>query len=127
MSRVRNFLHAIWSGYLLAAVSALLNFITNPIALATLGKPAFGLWAAVMTAATFSSIFDLGVGPSLARFVTDYKDNPQSKSYADFLKSVFFVGLIQGLFFCVAVLVLIHWAPGLMGIDTTFSPLFKVL
>src|SRR6266404_10000428 len=114
MSRVRNFLHGIWSGYLLAAVSALLNLITYPIALAALGKPVFGLWNAVMTAVVFTNVFDLGLGPSLARFITDYKDNRDSKAYADFLKTVFLVGLIQGLVFSAAALLFISWVPGLM-------------
>lgn len=127
MSRARNFLHAIWSGYALTGLVSLLNLVTIPIACAAIGKPAWGLWCAVIQLATFTNIFDLGLGPSLGRFITDFKDDPQSQTYASFLKSVFLVGLIQGALFSLAVVCLIPYLPGLMGIPAGDAPQFRVL
>jgi O-antigen/teichoic acid export membrane protein len=127
MSRVRNFFHAIWSGYLLTIVVSLFNLLTIPIAVAALGKPLYGLWCAVMQLATFTSIFDLGLGPSMARFFTDYKESADRRAYGDFLKSLFFVGMIQGVVFSVVVLGLISHLPGLMGIAVEQHRQFQIL
>ena len=116
MSRARNFVHAVWSGYAMTAVVSLLNLVTIPVACAAIGKPAWGLWCSVVYFASFTSIFDLGLGPSLGRFIADYKDDPHSGAYAGFLKSVFLVGVVQGALFSLAVVCLIPYLPGLMGI-----------
>ena len=127
MSRVRSFFHAIWSGYLLTIVISLVNILTIPIAVAALGKPGYGLWCAVMQLTAFTSIFDLGIGPSMARFFTDYKESHDQRAYADFLKSLFFVGTIQGVLFAIAALCLMPFLPGLMGIAPEQSGPFKLL
>ena len=127
MSRVRNYFHAIWSGYLLTIVIALFNLLTIPIGLAALGKPGYGLWCAVMQLAVFTNVFDLGMGPSMARFFTDYKENKDKRAYADFVKSLFVVGLIQAALFSVVVLAIISYLPGLMGIAAEQHRQFKIL
>ncbi len=116
MSRTRNFVHAIWSGYVLTLVVSGVALATIPIAWATIGKSAYGLWCAVVQVTAFTSIFDMGIGPSLARFLADFKDQHDSGEYANFLKSVLFLGLAQGGLFCLAALVLIPFLPNLMGI-----------
>jgi O-antigen/teichoic acid export membrane protein len=127
MKRAKNFFHGIWSGYVAVGVASLLNLLTVPIALAILGKSAFGLWSAVMQLTTFTNIFDLGLGPSLARLITDYKDHKEPKAYSVFLKSIFFIGLFQALFFSVAALGLIGYIPSLMNIPAEDSQLFQKL
>ncbi len=127
MSRVRSFFHAVWSGYLLTVIIALLNLLTIPIAVSALGKSGYGLWCAVIQLALFTTIFDLGMGPSMARFFTDYKEKADPKAYGDFLKSLFFVGVIQGLLFSLLFLCLMPQLPGLMGIPESQSSQFKTL
>jgi O-antigen/teichoic acid export membrane protein len=127
MSRYRNYFHAIWSGYLLTAVIALLNLVTIPIAVSVLGKPGYGLWCAVMTVAAFTNIFDLGLGPSMARFFTDYKDHHDKRAYGDFVKSLFFVGALQALLFATVTFCLLPYAPKTMRIDSDQATLFKAL
>jgi O-antigen/teichoic acid export membrane protein len=127
MSRARNFVHAVWSGYAMTAIVSLLNLVTIPFACAAIGKPAWGLWCAVTQLAAFTNIFDVGFGPSLGRFITDYKDDPQSPAYASFLKSVFLVGVSQGTLFSAAVVCLIPYLPWLMGIPAGDVQQFKVL
>ena len=114
MARKRRIFHAVWSGYLLTLASSLVSLATIPIALRVLGKDTFGLWSAVLQVTSFGSIFDLGMGPTLARFAADYKDDPNNPEYARFIKSVFFVGLVQGLAFSVVTVCLVPWLPGLM-------------
>lgn len=127
MNRARNFFHSIWSGYVSVGVASLLNLLTVPFALAALGRPTFGLWSAVMQLTTFTNILDLGLGPSLARFITDFKDNDDTKAYLVFLKSVFFVGLLQAVLFSVVAFGLIGYIPGLMKIPAEESQLFQRL
>ncbi len=127
MSRVRNYFHAIWSGYLLTIVISLLNLLTIPIAVAVLGKSGYGLWCAVMQLAAFTSIFDLGLGPSMARFFTDYKDSHDHRAYGDFVKSLFLVGVLQGVLFAIVALCAMPFLPGLMGIDSEQAQQYRTL
>jgi O-antigen/teichoic acid export membrane protein len=127
MSRSRNYFHAVWSGYLATAVASLVNLLTIPIALSTLGKSGFGLWSAVMQVAIFSNIFDAGLGPSMARFMADYKAEHDRRAYAGFLKSIFVVTLLQGLLFAVSAVFLIPVLPSLMGIPPEQAVEFRRL
>ncbi len=127
MSRVRNYFHAIWSGSVLTVIISLLNLLTIPIAVRTLGKPGYGLWCAVLQLAIFTNIFDLGIGATMARFFTDYKDHADRRAYGAFLKSVFFVGAIQGLTFALAALAFTPFLPAIMRISPEQSHDFKLL
>ncbi len=127
MGRTRKVFHAIWSGYLLTALSSLLNLVTIPVALAALGKAPFGLWSAVAQTASLVAVLDMGLGPSMARFLSDYKDDRTNPAYAGLLKSVFFVGVLQGLLFGILALSLTRYLPALMGIPGEESHLCQVL
>jgi O-antigen/teichoic acid export membrane protein len=127
MNRAKNFFHGIWSGYAAVGVSSVLNLLTVPVTLAVLGKPAFGLWSAVMQLAAFTSIFDLGLGPSLARFITDFKDHHDARDYAVFLKTVFLVGMLQAVLFGAVAIAVLRFVPGLMSIPAGQGRLFEIL
>lgn len=127
MTRTRRFADAIWSGYALTAITSVLNLITIPIALAVLGKEAFGLWSAVLQVTTLAAVFDMGLGPSLARFVTDYKDQPEKGEYGQFVKSVLVVGWLQTALFGIASAVAVPLLPGMMSIPAEQARLFKLL
>jgi O-antigen/teichoic acid export membrane protein len=127
MTRSRIFFHAVWSGYLSTAVASLVNLLTIPLALSALGKSGFGLWSAVMQVATFSNIFDAGLGPSMARFMADYRAEHDRSAYAGFLKSIFVVTSLQGILFAVAAVFLLPIFPGLMGITPDQANEFRRL
>ena len=126
-SRSRRFFHAVWSGQLNMVVVSVINLATIPVMLAVLGKSTFGLWTAVLQITLLANIFDLGLGPSLARFITDYKDHRDPMVYGGFLKSVFFVAVLQGLLFAGGAVLLLPVLPQLMGIGADQAPLFKTL
>jgi len=127
VSRSRHFIHAVWSGYLLTFVVSAISLLTIRIALSVLGKPLFGLWCAVASVTLVATIFDLGIGPSLSRFLTDYKDRPDKRTYADFLKSVVVLGSIQGTAFVTIALTTIPFLPELMKIPAEQQAQFKQL
>lgn len=127
MARARHFIHAVWSGHLLTITIAVANLITFPIALAVLGKPMFGLWNAVAQVAIFAGFLDLGIGPSLGRFIADFKDDRNDPAYGVFLKSVFAIGWIQGAALFALGLAVIPWLPGMMDVGAEYAEVFKTL
>ena len=127
MTRSRNFFHGVWSGYVTTIVVSAISLLTIPIALSVLGKTTFALWSAVLQVTNFTNILDLGLGASLGRFIIDYKDHHDRKAYSQFLKSVFFLGALQGLLFALCALLMMPYLPALMGIPPDKSAQFKVL
>jgi O-antigen/teichoic acid export membrane protein len=93
MERSKRFVSALSSGYASVVALAVLNLVSIPFALATLGKNGFGVAATVLQIVTFSQVLQLGVGNSLARFFVDRRNNDQE--VASLLKTAFLIGGCQ--------------------------------
>jgi O-antigen/teichoic acid export membrane protein len=127
MQRSRRFYHSVGSGYLLVASLAVLNLVTVPFALKNLGKEAFGVCMAAMQVMAFASLFQMGVGPSIGRFIADYKDRRDSPEYGSFFKSIWLVTVAQGLILLVASYLLGHFFQSLFRIPAELTADFRRL
>jgi len=97
MDRLKNFTHALLSGYAQMAVNVVYTLASVPLALHYLSKAEFGLWALTVQVAHFIALVDLGMGSSIARILIDHKDDRHDGRYGSVIKSGFLVGLAQGL------------------------------
>lgn len=127
VQRSRRFFHSAASGYVLVGSLALLNLVTVPFALNILGKELFGLCMAVVQAITFMGIFELGVGPSVARFIADYKDDTGNASYCSLFKSVLAAGLVRGALLMGVAWMLANWIRLLFKIPDALGGAFCTL
>jgi O-antigen/teichoic acid export membrane protein len=97
MGRLKNFTHALVSGYAQMAVNVVYTLVSVPMALHYLSKAEFGLWALTLQVANFIALVDLGMGSSIARILIDHKDDRHDGRYGTIIKSGFLVGSAQGL------------------------------
>lgn len=96
MERSKRFISAVGSGYASIVVLSILNLITVPVALGALGREGFGVAATIVQIIAFSQVLQLGVGPSVARFIVDYRNRSDQTGLASFLKTAFIIGAAQG-------------------------------
>jgi len=96
MERSKRFISAVGSGYASVVVLSILNIVSVPVALAALGREGFGVAATIIQITAFSQVLQLGVGPSVARFIVDYRNRGDQAGLASFLKTAFIIGAAQG-------------------------------
>jgi O-antigen/teichoic acid export membrane protein len=96
MSRKRNFIAALSSGYLALAANIVYSMVSIPLALRYLSLPEFGLWSIVVQISGYLALLDLGVGQSLSRLLIDKKDDIEGGEYGATLKAAWIVFAIQG-------------------------------
>ncbi|MFZ4542334.1 MAG: lipopolysaccharide biosynthesis protein, partial [Rickettsiales bacterium] len=95
VKRSSRFFSAVVSGYASVFVLALLNLVSVPFALRALGRDGFGVSATILQILAFSQVLQMGVGPSVARFVVDFKCRGDDRLYASFVKTALLLGFIQ--------------------------------
>jgi len=96
MLRSRRFISAVGSGYASVIALSLFSLISIPIAVRYLGREGFGVAATIIQITAFSQVLQLGVGPSVARFIVDYQYVKDDKRLGSFVKTAFAIGAIQG-------------------------------
>src|ERR1043166_1048523 len=98
MSRLRNTVRALASGYAAMAGMALYSLATIPLALHYLSKDEFGLWALVTQIGSYLLLIDLGMSGSVSRILIDHKDTKGDGMYGAVLRTSLLVLLVQGVF-----------------------------
>ena len=96
MSRLKNYLRGLASGYALLAVNVFYTLASIRLAWSHLPEEEFGVWTISVMAAGYFAFVDLGMGPSLARLLIDHKDNRSGEAYGGMIKTGMLVFLIQG-------------------------------
>lgn len=94
MSRKKNFLRGVASGYLALGANIVYTMCSIPVALHYLPKDEFGLWALVSQLAGYLMLIDLGMIGSVSRILVDSKDDRDGGQYGSIL-------LTSGLVFAV--------------------------
>ena len=115
MERSRRFIAAVGSGYAVVVATALFNLVSVPMALAHLGREGLGVAATILLINSFGQVLQLGVGPSIARFVVDCVHEADRNRLGSLLKLGIVVGLAQ-----TVVLSLIAWS-GVGWLSAVFS------
>ena len=97
MSRLHRTLHAVASGYILLAVTALYSLGSIPVALHYLDAGRFGLWVVMGTLAGYLNLIDGGVSGAANRLLIEHKDDRNGGPYGGLIKTSCLVFLVQGI------------------------------
>lgn len=96
MLRSRRFVSAVGSGYASVLALSLFSLISISFAVRYLGREGFGVAATIIQITAFSQVLQLGVGPSVSRFIVDYRNGKDDPRLGSFVKTAFAIGAIQG-------------------------------
>lgn len=127
MSRTRNLLRGVASGYLLVAANIIYVMGSIPIALHYLSKEEFGLWALATQVASYLTLLDLGMLASVSRALIDHKDEPNAGEYGSVLQTSGIVFLVQGAAVGLVGCLLSPFAPSLFNLATHHETEFRIL
>ncbi len=125
--RLRRFLHAVASSYVLLAVNILYVLGSIPLALHFLEKREFGLWALAMQLTGYLQLIDLGMSASVSRHLIDYKDQRAKGEYGSLIQTGGFVLLVQGLFVLLGGAVLVFFGTHFLQIDPDLERPFQIV
>jgi len=125
MQRSSRFLAAVGSGYAVVVTSSLLSLISIPVALNYLGREGLGVAATILLINSFGQVLQLGVGPSIARFVVDCVREADQQRLASLLKLGVVVGSAQGVVLSVIALTNVRWLSVLFNVPLQFTDQFQ--
>ena len=114
MSRSKRFVTNLLSSYATIAINILYTVVSIPLALHYLDKEEFGLWALVTQMAGYLMLLEFGMSGSVARSLSDHKDEIETGVYGSILKTGARVFMIQGAAIVALGLALAWFAPSMM-------------
>lgn len=129
MERSRRFISSVGSGYASVVASAILSLVSIPLALSHLGREGFGVASTIIQIGVFSQVLQLGVGPSVARFIVDFKNSHDPTRLGSFIKTALIIGLVQAVvllalaFLCPPVLAMVFSIPSGYVVQFKFTVL----
>jgi len=97
MARLKYFVRAVLSGYLLLGTNILYTLASVPLALHYLSTAEFGLWAMASQLTAFLGLVDAGIGNAAGRLLVDEKDNKENTAYGSLVQTAALVNAVQGL------------------------------
>lgn len=78
---MRQFAQGVGSSWLATFATVAYSLVSVPIALTYLGVEEFGLFVLVLQLASYFTLAEVGMSAATARFLVDYKDNPDDGNY----------------------------------------------
>jgi O-antigen/teichoic acid export membrane protein len=127
MSRLRLFLHGVLSNYVALAANVVFSLLYVPLALHSLTKEQFGVWALLNLLVSYLWLIDAGMSPSISRVLIECKDQPGAGRYGSLIQTGFWICAAQGLLVLVAGLALAPWASRLFQIPASQQATFCCL
>ena len=95
MSRLRNYLSAVTSGYFSLAANTIYTLASIPIALHYLSTDEFGIWVLVAQLAGYMQFLDFGMANSVPRIIIDVKDDRDGEAYAGVIRTSQWINWVQ--------------------------------
>jgi O-antigen/teichoic acid export membrane protein len=127
MSRSKRFVFSLLSSYAAIGVNILYTIASVPLALHYLDKEEFGLWALVTQLSSYLILLEFGMTGSVARSLSDHKDQMEDGIYGSILRTGARVFAIQGGGIALLGLAAAWFAPSLLGLPTRLHQPFMVL
>lgn len=127
MSRSRNFIKGLASGYLMMAANILYTMGSIPLALHYLPKEEFGLWALVTQIAGYFSLLDIGMTSSVSRCLIDFKDDKSNEAYGSLVTTAAVVFAVQGAIVAICGILLGPLACHLVDAPEKYVGIFRLL
>lgn len=116
MNRSKRFVTNLLSSYATIAVNILYTVVSIPLALHYLDNEEFGLWVLVTQMAGYLMLLEFGMSGSVARSLSDHKDEVETGVYGSILRTGSRVFMIQGAAIVVLGLALAWFAPTMMDL-----------
>jgi O-antigen/teichoic acid export membrane protein len=116
MSRSKRFVTNLVSSYATIGINILYTVVSIPLALHYLDKEEFGLWVLVTQMAGYLMLLEFGMSGSVARSLSDHKDEIENGVYGSILKTGSRVFMIQGVAIVALGLALAWFAPSMMNL-----------
>jgi O-antigen/teichoic acid export membrane protein len=127
MSRSKRFVTGLLSSYAAIGVNILYTLASVPLALHYLDKEEFGLWAVVTQLSGYLMLLEFGMTGSVARSLSDHKDQMEDGIYGNILRTGARVFAIQGVLVAVMGLALAFLAPPLLDLPARLHHPFAIL
>ncbi|PAW67973.1 MAG: hypothetical protein B9S30_06515 [Verrucomicrobiia bacterium Tous-C5FEB] len=127
MSRSKRFVTGLLSSYAAIGVNILYTLASVPLALHYLDKEEFGLWALVTQLSGYLMLLEFGMTGSVARSLSDHKDQMEDGIYGSILRTGGRVFAIQGVLVAVMGLALAFLAPPLLDLPARLHHPFAIL
>ncbi|HWN95606.1 MAG TPA: oligosaccharide flippase family protein [Methylomirabilota bacterium] len=126
MSRLKQFMRSLISGYAVIIANALHIAISVPLALHYLTRQEFGLWQLVAQLTIYLALVDLGVS-GVSRILVDHKDTKADGRYGSAIQTTFYVSLVQGVVIAVVGLFLSRYIGSMLDVPAELNPAFSRL
>lgn len=127
MSRSKRFVTGLLSSYAAIGVNILYTLASVPLALHYLNKEEFGLWALVTQVSGYLMLLEFGMTGSVARSLSDHKDQIQDGIYGSILRTGSRVLAIQGALVALMGLPLAWFVPLLLDLPSRLHHPFAIL
>lgn len=112
-----TFARNIGSRYLGLGVNVLIGLLVLPINLAYLGTSAYGLWMLTAAVTTYFTVFDLGYGGAIVKFVAEYRAKRDIPALNEVLSTVYFVFCGIGIVCYAAAIAVSFYLPSLFNLQ----------
>jgi O-antigen/teichoic acid export membrane protein len=127
MSRSKRFFTGLLTSYAAIGVNILYTLASVPLALHYLDKEEFGLWALATQFSGYLMLLEFGMSGSVARSLSDHKDQKEDGVYGSILRTGSRVFAIQGFLVATAGFVLALFAPPLLDLPIRLHQPFTIL
>jgi O-antigen/teichoic acid export membrane protein len=127
MSRSKHFVTGLLSSYAAIGINVLYTIASVPLAFHYLDKAQFGLWALVTQLSGYLMLLELGMTGSIARSLSDHKDDVASGIYGSILRTGSRVFMVQGVAVALLGLIVAGCAPPLLGLPPRLHHPFTLL
>ena len=127
MSRIKNLVSSVSSGYLAMGANIVYTMGSIPVALHYLSKEQFGLWALISQLAGYLALLDFGMNASAARILIDHKDRRDGGRYGSILLTSGLVFVTQGVLIAAVGCLASPLLAGTVNISPQFIGVFRNL
>jgi O-antigen/teichoic acid export membrane protein len=102
-------------------------FFLFPLIVHYLGTSAAGIWLLVNSLTRYFSILDLGIGPSLTKYVAQYRAQEDEERLSQSIGTTFFIYLAMGLLTAIGLFILGYFFIALFNIPTELVQKGKII
>ena len=127
MTRSNRFITGLLSSYAAIGVNILFTLASVPLALHYLDKEEFGLWALVTQLSGYLMLLEFGMSGSVARSLSDHKDQIEDGIYGSILRTGARVFAIQGVLVALLGLAVAWFAVPFLGLPSRLQQPFTIL
>jgi O-antigen/teichoic acid export membrane protein/choline kinase len=111
-----TFVRNVGTRYLGLAVNVVIGLLLLPVNLAYLGPAAYGLWMLTASVTTYFTVFDLGYGGAIIKFVAEYRAKKDPQALNEVLSTTFFLFCGIGVACYIAAVILSFFLPAIFNL-----------